>query len=80
MNKPVFSNIGNLIYSYPYLADNSIVLIDDNNHSNEMNKAWKKFIEDNYVVSSINMFVLGILLVDKSLNSKSHYSIATFNF
>ncbi len=59
----------------PILSDNSIIIIDDNNYNQEMNRAWKELSNNEIVTCSIDLFVLGVLLIKKEIKQKSSYSI-----
>ncbi len=54
------------------MADKGIIVIDDIHGSPEIEKAWQKLVEHDLVYGSIDLFRMGILFFDLSLN-KQHY-------
>ena len=61
---------------YPLLnKDKAVVVMDDIYWSKGMNQAWKKLKEDPRVHSSIDLFQLGLLILNTDIKSKQHYKI-----
>ncbi|MCB0730898.1 MAG: class I SAM-dependent methyltransferase, partial [Ignavibacteriae bacterium] len=61
----------------PYLENKSIIVVDDTNYSSEMNKAWKKLLENPNVEFSVDLFGLGVIFINKENveQKKSNYSM-----
>lgn len=53
-------------------SENAVFIFDDINWSSEMKQAWKMIKDHPEVVTSIDLYFLGIVFFDKSL-SKQHY-------
>lgn len=53
-------------------SENAVFIFDDINWSPEMKQAWKKIKDHPEVVTSIDLYFLGMVFFDKSL-SKQHY-------
>lgn len=53
-------------------ADNCIIVIDDIYWSVEMERAWKTIKEHEKVMSTVDLFHLGIVFVNKDLNKKNY--------
>ncbi len=58
----------------PYFHNDSIIVIDDINWSEGMKEAWKKLQNHSRVTVSIDLFMLGILFINRDL-SKEQFSI-----
>ncbi len=56
----------------PLLHERSLLILDDIHESPEMNKAWKKIKDDDFVTISFDIFQFGLLLFIKT-NKKKHY-------
>ena len=54
----------------PKLSENSIVVIDDINWSEEMNEAWQIIIKNDAIRISIDVFQMGILFYDKKCSKE----------
>jgi predicted O-methyltransferase YrrM len=54
------------------MADKGVIVIDDINHSPQMQKAWRELKSNDLVYGSIDLFRCGILFFDPTLN-KQHY-------
>ncbi len=58
----------------PYLSEKAVIVIDDINWSEGMREAWRRLQEHPRVTVSIDLFMLGVLLVDPDL-SKERFRI-----
>jgi hypothetical protein len=48
----------------PQMKENAVVVVDDIRWSDSMNKSWKTLIKDPYFVSYIDLFRMGVLVVN----------------
>jgi predicted O-methyltransferase YrrM len=55
----------------PFLSEKAVIVMDDINWSDEMREAWKKLQQHPRVTVSMDLFMLGILLIDKDLSKES---------
>lgn len=58
----------------PYLPDQSMVVVDDINWSDEMRKAWKEIAAHPEVTVSIDLFFLGIVFIRRP-QKKQHFRL-----
>jgi predicted O-methyltransferase YrrM len=63
--------LGYFEQALPYLADNSVMVLDDIAWSEGMRKAWKTITEDNRIRASVDLGAIGIVVI----NRKSTFSI-----
>lgn len=61
--------------SLPYLADETIIILDDISWSPGMRKAWTQIENHAEVKVSIDMETVGIILLDKKLTTKEKFRI-----
>ena len=61
-------------YLLPRMNEKGVVVIDDIHHSPEMERAWKALKEDKQVTTSMDLYHVGLLFVDKHY-LKRHYTI-----
>jgi predicted O-methyltransferase YrrM len=59
---------------FPALANESVVVIDDINWSNEMQSAWRELKKDPRVQVSVDLYQLGLLFICPGL-SKEDFTI-----
>lgn len=55
----------------PKLSKNAVVVIDDINWSDEMRDAWQQLIKDRRFTLSLDVFMMGILFVNKDLSKEN---------
>ena len=56
------------------MNENAILIFDDIHWSNDMEKAWEEIKESTKVTLTIDLFFVGLVLIDKKL-SKENYII-----
>lgn len=61
---------------YPLLnREKAVVVMDDIYWSKGMNRAWKELKEDPRIHSSIDLFQLGLLIINTDIKTKQHFKI-----
>ena len=61
-------------YLLPRLTEKGVLVIDDIHHTPEMERAWMELQQDERVTSSMDLYHVGLLFVDKHY-MKRHYRI-----
>jgi predicted O-methyltransferase YrrM len=61
-------------YLLPRMTEKGIIAIDDIHYSQDMERAWKKLQQDPRVTTSMDLYHMGLLFVDKHY-LKRHYRI-----
>jgi len=68
--------IDNFLISLPFFNENAIMVCDDINWSTGMKKAWNSIIQHPKVVSSYDLYTLGIVVISKN----DHLIKKNYNF
>ena len=61
-------------YLLPRITEKGVVVIDDIHYSPEMKRAWDELKQHAYVTTSMDLYHVGLLYVDKHY-LKRHYRI-----
>lgn len=59
----------------PFLAEPAVMVIDDIGWSSGMKKAWRAIQADDHVAASIDLGVVGVALISKSVPEKQRFKI-----
>ena len=58
----------------PVIPENSILILDDINWSDEMRKAWREVVEKEEVTVSLDLFYMGVCFI-KRQQAKEHFQV-----
>jgi predicted O-methyltransferase YrrM len=59
----------------PRSTDTTILIFDDIHWSGEMEAAWEQIKQDPAVTLTIDLFFIGIVILNRNIKVKQHFSI-----